>query len=155
MRNFEFPFSVSNLSNNIQDLLILVAEDDSDDCEIFHEVVSETGKNIKCKFVHDGESLLQMLNKMAASDARLPDLIVLDVNMPRMDGKEALRRLKKIDRIKDVPVVTLTTSNDAKLKNEMEQLGSCAFYTKPHTINEFKEMVTKMLAEGLEPDFGK
>ncbi|HZG00700.1 MAG TPA: response regulator [Chitinophagales bacterium] len=146
---------MTTLSNN-QDLLILVAEDDSDDCEIFHEVVGETGKNIECKFVHDGESLLAVLRKLTDTPAaRLPDLIVLDVNMPRMDGKEALRRLKKIERVKDIPVVTLTTSNDAKLKDEMQRLGSCAFYTKPHTIHEFKDMVIKMLAECLEPDFGK
>ena len=85
----------------------------------------------------------------------MPDLIVLDVNMPRMDGKEALRRLKKLDRIKDIPVVTLTTSNDGKLKTEMQELGSCAFYTKPHTIHEFKDLVTRMLDECLEPNFGK
>ena len=147
---------MSNLSNNAQDLLILVAEDDSDDCEIFHEVVGETGKNIECQFVHDGESLLSVLRKLADNPAaRMPDLIVLDVNMPRMDGKEALRRLKKLDRIKDIPVVTLTTSNDGKLKTEMQELGSCAFYTKPHTIHEFKDLVTRMLDECLEPNFGK
>ena len=148
---------MTSLSKKLQDdILILVAEDDTDDCDIFHEVVSETGPHINCQFVHDGEALLHHLHLLVASHAkRLPDLIVLDVNMPRMDGKEALRRLKQIEPVKEIPVVTLTTSKDARLKEEMTELGSCAFYTKPTSIDEFKKLVTEMLDECLAPNFGK
>src|SRR5687767_11501842 len=126
MFTFVSPLStLTSSSKSRQDeILLLVAEDDTDDCEIFHEVVGETGPHIQCHFVHDGESLLRYLQILVASPgARLPDLVVLDVNMPRMDGKEALRRLKQIDSLKHIPVVTLTTSKDTKLKEEMEKLG--------------------------------
>jgi two-component system, response regulator len=152
-----YLFALNPSSKTQQDdLFILVAEDDTDDCEILHEVIGETGRTIDCQFVHDGEALLRHLQVLVASQsARLPDLIVMDVNMPRLDGKEALRRLKQIERLKDIPVVTLTTSRDAKLKEEMEQLGSCAFYTKPHNLDDFKKLVSEMLVECLEPNFGK
>ena len=148
---------MSSLSKSNQDeVFLLIAEDDTDDCEIFTDVVKDTGRKITCEFVHDGEALLRYLHVLIASQAlRLPDLIVLDVNMPRVDGKEALRRLKDDERLKEVPVVTLTTSRDAKLKEDMEKLGSCAFYTKPHNIDDFKKLVVEMLDECLVPNFGK
>ena len=146
--------SLSNQSPD--DLHVLVAEDDADDCELFREVSRDSNRNIQCHFVHNGEELLRHLNHLVTQQARrLPDLIVLDVNMPRMNGKEALRRLKQDERLKDIPVVTLTTSNDRKLKEEMEQLGACAFYTKPHNIDLLKDVIEDMLTVCLQPGFGK
>lgn len=134
-----------NVPEYHEDIFIVLTDDDEDDCDLFLEVARETIKNLRCHFAYDGEELMVYLDSLLATETILPDLLVLDVNMPRMNGKEALRRIKQHRVLRKIPVVILTTSTDAALKAELESLGACAFYSKPHDLNRFKHVVAEML----------
>src|SRR6478672_7771500 len=132
---FADPFTplLSPLSDSQNKAIrVLIAEDDADDRELLREVIHEIGRNVVATFVANGEELIHYLNViLGLKPELLPSLIVLDVNMPKMNGREAIQLLHSDDMLNSIPIVTLTTSNDARLKQEMEKLGACGFYTKP------------------------
>jgi len=119
--------------------IILMADDDPDDRllvkDAFGECKSEAGIVDQMRFVDDGEDLLDYLNRRGrysdpATSPR-PDLILLDLNMPRKDGREALREIRATAELKSIPVVIFTTSRaetDIKL---VYGLGANSFITKP------------------------
>ncbi|EAZ82639.1 response regulator [Algoriphagus machipongonensis] len=114
---------------------ILVAEDDDDDKLLIIKAFQKTlpKENVIC--VEDGEALLHYLNRVAPYDAidqfPIPDIILLDLNMPKKDGRAALAEIKSHDDFKKIPVIIFTTSN---LKDDIEvtyKMGSNSFITKP------------------------
>lgn len=114
---------------------ILVAEDDEDDKLLILKAFERTlpRENVFC--VQDGQLLLQYLNREAPFEDPTqypsPDIILLDLNMPRKDGRAALEEIKKHKTFKKIPVIIFTTSN---LKDDIEvtyQLGGNSFITKP------------------------
>ena len=119
--------------------IILMADDDPDDRLLVRDALaeckSETGVVDLMRFVDDGEDLMDYLNRRGkfsdpASSPR-PDLILLDLNMPRKDGREALREIRATAELRSIPVVVFTTSRaetDIKL---VYGLGANSFITKP------------------------
>ncbi len=115
------------------DPYILVAEDDNDDFFILQKVFHKYCATAKVRRVHDGEELSQHLE---ANDA--PTMIVLDLNMPKRDGREALKDISTDPRLKSIPVVVLTTSNSKSDKDFV--IGHRAlFFTKPYSMSEYFE----------------
>jgi CheY-like chemotaxis protein len=86
---------------------ILLAEDDSDDAILFSEAIKESTIHARLTWVEDGDKLLNYLN---TEDRYQPDIIFLDINMPRRDGKECLKVMRMDSTLKDVPVVMFSTS---------------------------------------------
>jgi CheY-like chemotaxis protein len=116
-------------------LMVLVAEDDEDDRLMLEEAWSENRMANELRFVHDGEELLDYLRQRgrwsAPGAAPRPGIILLDLNMPRKDGREALAELKADPALRTIPVVVLTTS---KLEEDIVrsyELGVSSFITKP------------------------
>jgi len=116
-------------------LMVLVAEDDEDDRLMLEEAWSENRMANELRFVHDGEELLDYLRQRgrwsAPGSAPRPGIILLDLNMPRKDGREALAELKADPALRTIPVVVLTTS---KLEEDIVrsyELGVSSFITKP------------------------
>lgn len=114
---------------------ILVAEDDDDDKLLIIKAFQKTlpKENVTC--VEDGEALLQYLNRSAPFEDMnsypVPDIILLDLNMPRKDGRTALAEIKSHEDFKKIPVIIFTTSN---LKDDIEityKMGSNSYITKP------------------------
>lgn len=114
---------------------ILVAEDDDDDKLLIIKAFQKTlpKENVTC--VEDGEALLQYLNRYAPFEDMnsypVPDIILLDLNMPRKDGRTALAEIKSHEDFKKIPVIIFTTSN---LKDDIEityKMGSNSYITKP------------------------
>lgn len=122
---------------------ILVADDDLDDQELIRDALVESNfDEKKIQFVDDGLLLLDSLNKCTI----LPSIILLDLNMPRKGGKEALVELKKSERFRHIPVIIFTTSDSEIDIKQCYSLGSNAFMTKPSSYFELVDAM-KMLTQ--------
>lgn len=127
---------------------ILIADDDLDDCLLMREALRESRLLNEVHFVQNGEELLQYLHHEGPYTDQdrfpRPGLILLDLNMPRMDGREALRALKSDDSLRQIPVVILTTSESEEDIVRTYNLGVNSFITKPvefhDLVNTLKEI---------------
>jgi two-component system, response regulator len=126
---------------------IVMADDDPDDRELMMEAVREMEQRISATLTLDGRMLLSYLEELLRRNVALPDLVVMDINMPRMNGKEALIAMKQHDALEKIPVAILTTSNDEQVKEDLTQLGACGFYTKPVEIDMYRSLIQQMLLE--------
>lgn len=119
-------------------IVILMADDDEDDRLLARDALEESRVRNDLHFVNDGVELLEYLRRQGAfSDPKnspRPGLILLDLNMPRMDGREALQEIKKDAALRAIPVVIMTTSrHDEDIINSYD-LGAAGFVTKPITF---------------------
>jgi CheY-like chemotaxis protein len=130
-------------------LTILLAEDDQDDRYLISEALDESGAESQLYFVETGEELLEYLRHQGRYSNRekypRPGLILLDLNMPLMDGREALAEIKSDSELKSIPIVVLTTSQADEDVNDTYALGITGFITKPMT---FKGLVDIMRSVG-------
>ena len=114
---------------------ILIADDDQDDLDMIQEALRESRLLNNVHSVNDGEELMDYLHHRGKfSDSVLypvPGLILLDLNMPRMDGREALREIKKDPNLRQIPIVVLTTSQAEEDIFRTYDLGVNSFITKP------------------------
>ncbi|MEO6668270.1 MAG: response regulator, partial [Ferruginibacter sp.] len=107
---------------------ILMIDDDVDDQEIFFHALERSDKSVNCVFANDG---IHALEKIDAEESFVPDFIFIDLNMPRMNGRECLINIKKIERFKNVPVYMYSTAADAKTIAANKELGAADFIVKP------------------------
>lgn len=118
-------------------ITILMADDDADDRELTEEAFREVRFANNLKFVRDGRDLLDYLtraNGYTSQNAPTPGLILLDLNMPRMDGREALIAIKADPQLKSIPVVVLTTSEADEDIVRSYELGAASYIPKPVTF---------------------
>jgi CheY-like chemotaxis protein len=124
---------------------ILVADDDEDDRLNMKHAFARTGLEIDVQFVTDGAELLDYLGQKGAYvGAERPGLILLDLNMPRMDGREALRVIKDDPSLRSIPVVVLTTSREDEDILRSYDLGASSFITKPMSFDALVNIVTEL-----------
>ena len=119
-------------SPNDTRMTILYADDDADDCELVVEALEVIDPRINCVMVNDGLQALRTLS----DDKNLPDYIFLDVNMPVMDGKNCLIELKKDDRLKEIPVVIYSTSQNKEEIKELYEMGASEYLRKPNSFED-------------------
>jgi CheY-like chemotaxis protein len=114
---------------------ILLVDDDADDRDIIIEALEQlhTGETVMC--AENGEAALRLLFEYAGLNA-FPCLIILDLNMPKMNGRQTLKTLKADERFRDIPVVIYSTSLNPLEKEACMALGAQFFITKPTTYNE-------------------
>lgn len=126
-------------------ITLLVADDDLDDCMLIRDALVENRLVNDLRFVHDGEELMAYLRRegpyAAPGAAPCPGLILLDLNMPRKDGREALQEIKADPQLHQIPVVVLTTSQAEEDIYRSYQLGVNSYITKPVTFDSLVEMV--------------
>jgi CheY-like chemotaxis protein len=115
-----------------------LVDDDADDVSIFKHVLQQVNPSIDFISAGDGQEALRFL-KDQQSD--FPDVIFLDLNMPRMSGKECLTELKKDEDLQNIPVIMYTTSSQSKDIEETMQKGAICFITKPSDLNELKNIL--------------
>ncbi|MGA2223240.1 MAG: response regulator [Syntrophobacteraceae bacterium] len=127
--------------------IILMADDDEDDCLIVESAFQEIGIAHDLRFVDDGQELLDYLyNKGDFADPEKhprPDLIFLDLNMPRIDGREALAIIKSDPQLRDIPILILTTSKEAREIALTKQAGASSFLAKPEIFQDLTDMLSK------------
>jgi CheY-like chemotaxis protein len=124
---------------------ILMADDDEEDREMTRDALRDARLGNIVKFAVDGQDLMEYLRREGkyadpAVDAPRPGLILLDLNMPRMDGREALAEIKSDELLRQIPVVVLTTSQDEVDILRTYDLGVNSFITKPVTFEGLVEV---------------
>jgi CheY-like chemotaxis protein len=129
---------------NLTRLNILLADDDPDDCSFFDMALREILTETHLTTVHDGEQLMSYLSK---NSEHLPDVLFLDLNMPRKNGFECLSEIKENDKLKDFPVVMFSTSfpqdmeYEENLINILMKIGAYHFIRKTGDFAQIKEVI--------------
>jgi len=133
------------MSKPTQRRTILMADDDAEDCLLVRDALHETGRPCDLRFVRDGEELFDYLRQggeyAGGGNSPWPDLILLDLKMPRKDGRETIRDLKADPRYRRIPVVALTTSSAGDDVDFAYGVGVNAYITKPTTFRELVDIL--------------
>lgn len=128
-----------NQSNPIN---VLLVDDDPGDVDLTLEVMSLSKLKLNINVVEDGVKAISYLQKEGSyREATSPDLILLDLNMPRKNGREVLDFIKNDDTLKTIPVVILTTSDNEEDIERTYELGASCYITKPVGLEEFQKVV--------------
>jgi CheY-like chemotaxis protein len=125
-------------------ITILLADDDEDDRELTREALQDARLANQMRFVVDGQDLMDYLRQQgryADGSAPRPGVILLDLNMPKKDGREALAEIKADPVLRKIPVVILTTSRDEEDVLRSYDLGCSSFITKPVTFAGLVEVM--------------
>ena len=129
-------------------VVILMADDDADDRELTRDALAESRLANELHFVEDGVQLLDYLHRRGAySDpgkAPRPGVILLDLNMPKKDGREALREIKADPEFRNIPIVVLTTSKAEEDIAQSYNLGANSFISKPVTFQGLVNVVREL-----------
>lgn len=125
-----------------QPFKILLAEDDTDDCVFFEKALMSINLLTHLTAVHDGEELMNHLND---KQELLPDIIFLDINMPRKNGLECLTAIKKNQLLRNIPVVMLSTSNSEIMISSAFSKGANIYIRKPGDITNMKQVISHAL----------
>lgn len=121
---------------------ILLVEDSPGDVRLTQEVFRATNSSIHIHVAIDGEQAMAFLRREGAySDAPRPDIILLDLNLPKMDGREVLARIKEDDSLKMIPTVILTTSEAEADIVKSYQLHANCYLSKPVQLSAFEDIV--------------
>jgi CheY-like chemotaxis protein len=124
--------------------MILIAEDDADDRFLLKSAFDENGFNDKLTFVENGVELMEYLNNCITSAPELlPGFILLDLNMPKKDGREVLKEIKTSTEFKTIPVVIFSTTNSRLEMERCYELGANSYITKP---NSFEQLIQTVAA---------
>ncbi len=132
---------------------LLLADDDQDDCFLFSEALQELCTEAKLSVVHDGVELLNFLSENEIQ--RRPDLIFLDLNMPRKNGQECLTEIKQNDKFKQIPVSIFSTSFDPIVANKLREIGADYYIRKPADFSVLKNVLKEVIAIIQSEESGK
>ncbi len=126
--------------------IILLAEDEPADAHLVKAALAEISIKSDLYCVVDGREALEFLRRQGTrfEEAPRPDIILLDLNMPRMDGREFLAAIKQDNVLCDIPVVVLTTSSVQRDVLVSYELGAAGFITKPVDVHQFIDVVRKL-----------
>ena len=123
--------------------IILIADDDADDREIIRDAfMSKQSDHREYVFIENGDQLLTYLH---TANGDLPSLIMLDLNMPGKDGREALKEIKSNTVYRHIPTVVFTTSSSHRDKQMVYDLGANCFITKPDTFNKLVDITESII----------
>jgi len=128
---------------SLERLNILLADDDPDDCLFFKEALNGSALTTHLTTVPDGEHLMHLLINGAYS---LPDVLFLDLNMPRKNGFECLAEIKLSSKLKQLPVIVFSTSFEQDVVNLLYQSGAQYFIRKPSEFSQFKKIIQQAIA---------
>lgn len=131
-------------NNSGEKKFILLGEDDIDDQEILEEIFESINVNLYLKFINNGQKLLSFIEEM--QEEHLPCLIVLDYNMPELNGADILKKLQQNEKMLKIPKIIWSTSNAPAYKTKCLELGACDYLVKPSNINNLENMLKYMLS---------
>ncbi len=129
--------------------LILIAEDDPDDRFLIEQAFRENDLLCNLFFVEDGEELMDYLfglGQYSANGSTLPECLLLDLKMPRKDGREALLEIRQNPEFADLRIMVLSTSDSENDKQYCAELGVCDYMTKPDSFTGLLKLVEKTKA---------
>ena len=127
---------------NLNELNILLADDDTDDCLFFKEAVTVFIPPANFTAVHDGDQLMQLLG---SETTKMPDMLFLDLNMPRKNGFECLAEIKQNKKLQKLPVIIFSTSFEQEVVNLLYRNGAQYFIRKPAAFALFQKIILHTL----------
>jgi chemotaxis family two-component system response regulator Rcp1 len=131
---------IMNMAAN-NPIKILLVEDNPGDVRLIKEVFKDAKIFNAMEVAYDGETAMEILRKGGSNDGFNPDLILLDLNLPKKDGREVLREIKNDEVLKCIPVVILTTSNAEDDLIETYKMNANCYITKPVDLDQFINVV--------------
>jgi CheY-like chemotaxis protein len=126
------------------DCQILVVDDDHEDHLILRDYFSDAGKDQCVRFIDNGKKAIEFLEQTGDED--LPRLIVLDLNMPILNGTQTLLKLKATPRLRNIPVIVFSTSENENEKRKCLSFGAIDYMVKPVGFEDGKRMVNKFMS---------
>ncbi len=142
------------MTRSAKPIVILVADDDADDRMLLQDAFEESRLSNELRFVEDGEQLIAYLRRKGEYadpvNSPYPGMILLDLNMPKMDGREALKIIKADPSIQRIPVIVLTTSQAEQDIVRTYGLGVSSFICKPVTFEGLVRVVQVLSAYWIE-----
>lgn len=130
---------------------IILADDDEDDCSFFEEALAELSLETTLVTVNDGVQLMDFLTDKSVDN--LPDVLFLDLNMPRKNGAECLTEIRQIDRLKDFPIIIFSTSLDREIVDVMYGKGATLYIRKPGDFSKLKNVIENALIASSQNNF--
>jgi CheY-like chemotaxis protein len=121
---------------------ILLADDDEDDRQFFRDALREVSDIIQLEMAGNGIELIERLNRAKASR---PDLVFLDLNMPRKNGYECLAEIRKQEKLRDLPVVVISTSIQEDAVDRVYRQGASLYIVKPNDYRQLKKIIDEVL----------
>lgn len=129
----------------MQEIFILIAEDDADDRFLLQAAFEENGFKDKLHFVENGVEVLDyLMTLLKTSTPEFPKFILLDLNMPKKDGREVLKELKQHPELKKIPVVIFSTTNNEQEMRRCYELGANSYITKPNSFESLLKTVAAL-----------
>lgn len=136
--NLNHPLNQTDQISPGRSLVILLADDDEDDRELLTEAMKTSLPGVQLQTVANGEELMRHLT--TASDERMPDVILLDLNMPIKGGQECLKEIRADIRLAQIPVIVYSTSGNQDQIDDMYELGADYYVRKPSSYAALKDM---------------
>jgi two-component system, chemotaxis family, response regulator Rcp1 len=122
---------------------ILIADDDFEDFLLIKNTFEANQLNVHLSHVEDGQYLIDILKAQGKYNkfGELPNLILLDLNMPRKNGFDVLKEIKENDQLKKIPIIIFTTSKTARDIDKAYELGANCYISKPQTVEEWTDII--------------
>jgi len=138
--------------NDLKHLSLLLVEDSPADVFLVKEAMKEEGLEVQVEIADNGEAAIQLFDRLDAGlTTAPPNLLLLDVNIPRCNGTEVLDRLRRSPKCRSVPVVMISSSDSPAERQRAFELGATEFFRKPSTLTEFMKL-GKLVRRLLEED---
>ncbi|MBB1283197.1 response regulator [Flavisolibacter sp. BT320] len=124
---------------------ILMVDDDEEDCMLLSDAFDELGYGSCIHYEENGEEAIRYLDQCLAENS-LPSMIVLDLNMPKLNGKQTLRHIKGVEALQNIPVIIFSTSLNPREKEECLALGAHSYVIKPASYKDSIETANSFYA---------
>jgi CheY-like chemotaxis protein len=126
---------------------VLLVEDDPDDVELMRQAMDDNRVEYAMQVVNHGDQVMGHLEMCK----KFPDVIVLDLNLPKLHGREVLKKIKSSKEFSAIPIAILTTSSSQHERENCLSLGADAFITKPSSVAGFNDMVATIMGIAVKP----
>lgn len=124
-------------------LHVLLADDDMDDCDFFQDALKAIDNPVNLTIVNNGVELMEFL---LSDESAHPDVLFLDLNMPKKSGLQCMAEIKATDALRHIPIIIYSTSADKMVVNDMYQLGAHHYIQKPGQFSNLKTVIKKAIA---------
>lgn len=135
---------------NKENYNLLLADDDEDDCDFFKEALDEIPVTANLTMVNDGVQLMQYLESHISN---LPDVLFLDLNMPRKNGLECITEIKENAKLEKLPIIIFSTSLDSHIVDNLYQKGASYYIRKPGDFSKLKKVIENALTTASKNNF--
>lgn len=117
---------------------LLLADDDSDDCTFFREALDDLQMNTTLTTVNDG---VELMHHLSTTQESLPDILFLDLNMPRKTGFDCLSEIKASEKLKNIPIIVFSTSSNHQVVDKLYENGALYYIRKPGEFSKLKKVI--------------